>query len=380
VTRLDHIVHDVMDEMAGEVSPADFVRRAESASRRLRNRRRLTATGLASVAILAAALVSSGAGRRQETRLLTEPPPPRVLDLAQVGADRPGRIAMLLAGVDNGERPGSAKSLPFSTIALDAESGAYHWFDHAKGGAPLSLSADGTTVMSARQEGAALKAVLKNVATGALVRVPLDLCRDYDGFSLSVSPDGKQIAVIQACAGRSSIKIIDAGTGQSRALPYDREDLSGAASRMYSTSWSPDGTTLAVVDGSEVVLYDVSTFESVRLPLQFEGAMWSADSQRLLLFRGGDKKLIDNGMIHAVLDVRSGTTQAVTAPPNGQWVAGWDTERRLVWVVFPAPGEQDGGDTLRTAELDGSDVREWFRFADSSVRPGMVFLTTSISR
>ena len=118
--------------------------------------------------------------------------------------------------------------------------------------------------------------------------------------------------------------------------------------------WSPDGTRYSIADYSSTSIIDANSGAVIRtLPTSSVGGRWSADSRSLLAWQGPE-----DSMKPVIVNLESGATQDVQLLPDKLYPVGWDTVDRLVWGRFD---NQVGPNVLVTANLNGTDVRDWLR-------------------
>ena len=146
--------------------------------------------------------------------------------------------------------------------------------------------------------GAALAALTLCAAPAAFAQVQPAKFAAMDVFKLEsandpqLSPDGAQIAYVRRAADvmtdryRSSIWVIDARTGEQRAL------VAGAASAS-APRWSPDGRRLLYSAGPELRVLDLATradWSLGKLGGGARGAIWSPDGGSIAYLRFVDAK------------------------------------------------------------------------------------------
>lgn len=146
--------------------------------------------------------------------------------------------------------------------------------------------------------GAALAALTLTVAPAAFAQAVPPKFAAMDVFKLEsahdpqLSPDGAQIAYVRRAADvmtdryRSSIWVIDARTGEQRAL------VAGAASAS-APRWSPDGRRLLYSAGPELRVLDLATradWSLGKLGGGARGAIWSPDGASIAYLRFVDAK------------------------------------------------------------------------------------------
>lgn len=367
MTRLDHVVTEALSEMAGEVSPTDFVQRAHLAARQMRNRRRRIAAGsLALLAISGVALTAVLPGATKAGYLAA---PPSVLDVDSVLEGTPKRIAMLMTF----DRVFGTETPPPVFIALDADTRQFVRLPSdvsSANQAPADrvLSADGQAIVTLP---VGQDATVLTLADMRSTKIEFEPCpgippasHDYD---FELSPDSKRYAVTRDCDASGEVQIFDLATRKPVGGPI-RLPVDG----FLTTKWSPDGARLVTATRTSSAIVDAASGAVIRSLPPSMGGRWSADGHRLLTSMGPA-----DAMHPVVVDVRSGAVQEVTLLPDGLFPIGWDTPDRLVWGRF---GDEQGQPAvLVTANLDGTDVRDWLRI-EGSHRLDEAQWTTELSR
>jgi WD40 repeat protein len=158
-----------------------------------------------------------------------------------------------------------------------------------------------------------------DASTGTLLRI---LASDLWLYSLAFSPDGRQIAAAQGYS--AIVRFWDAAMGRVTAnvsLPSLPPQLSQSAT---SLSFSPDGKTLAIGTGAQIVTYDPATLplrgRIVLLDAHTHSVLWNADAHdertQVVKFSPDGKTIASSGADHAlkIWDAKSGTLKATWTP------------------------------------------------------------------
>lgn len=196
---------------------------------------------------------------------------------------------------------------------------------------------------------------------------------EFPIFAVSVSPDGKRLAV---CGEERLVKVIDAATGRTVHLLEGHEDVVGRA------VFSPDGKTLATAgfDG-DVILWDVETGK-LRQKLQGHTnwvfcVAFSPDGSQLAS-SGYDRSVrlwdVKTGKPIVTLLRHKGGVRSVAFSPKGGILASAGTDRSVrIWdlakkeEVQALKGHEDAvrcvcftpdGERLASAGEDGA-IRLW---------------------
>jgi WD40 repeat protein len=148
--------------------------------------------------------------------------------------------------------------------------------------------------------------------TGKFLTPPVDVAEGGPESDTSPdwSPDGKFLAYVAATttgAPRYAIKIRSVDTGQTR-------ELRSSPNYAYSVRWAPDGRSLSLVKGGEVLRIDAVTGETSSQPLVGKPskgsiggwAPWAPDGKHLY-YRLSDS----NGVAFVQRDLASGTDKDV---------------------------------------------------------------------
>jgi TolB protein len=151
---------------------------------------------------------------------------------------------------------------------------------------------------------------------------------EVDEIEPAWSPDGRQIAYVQATVSQRRIWVMDVVSGATRPLTPEQEYA-------ISPAWSPDGTQLVYVNrqrGSSLDLWLIASDGSQPEQLTFDTAdelapVWSPDGNRIAYqsaFEQDDSRIMvlerSTGRIHDLTAGR-GHAFAPVWSPDGSWLA-----------------------------------------------------------
>lgn len=366
MTGLDQVLRESMTDIATEVTPAEFLPRAKATSRRLRNRRRRVTAGSLAMLAIAGGGMAAALPRITRSDRLTAPPAVLVVDGLPEGT--PKRIAMLLTFDGRG-----FGNTPPLYVALDAETRRFVRLPpkSAEPGEFATISessADGKAIVSVSDKAATVLTLADMRST----KVEFEPCPGSPisyGRNFKLSPDGTRYAVVRSCDADGQIQIYDLASRNPVGTPF-RQSADAAA---FDMQWSPDGTRFATSNRISTAIVDVASGAVIQsFPTSAFVGKWSADSRSLLAWRGTDASIRP-----VVVDLSSGRTREIPLLAGDLFPLGWDTTERLVWGRL---NDQLGRPAaLVTANLDGSNVRDWLHIkGDHSL--DQVQWTTDMSR
>lgn len=222
------------------------------------------------------------------------------------------------------------------------------------------LSADGRFLLELRDifhPGNNPGVVLTDLATGQAQRFAAP---QYVWVGLS--PDAKTLAL----RDQTRVTLIDVTTGVSRVLPQLR--LKAAVS--VQMGWSPDGRLLAVENLKDTLIVDLGGHIRHRLPgvSLVNGSMsWSPDGHSILVYDGSHPGV-------RVTPVAGGPGLEVSPPAGALRALGW-AGTRVVWLAG-----QPGAQRLVTTDVQGRDAATWMKFHVGSQTVGGVSWTRAMGR
>ncbi len=251
-------LYDLLDELVVDTTPVDAVDAAWDGAQRIRQRRRLAATGGAAAAVIALAVgVAVLDGPDPSGPPVTTPSQTPTTDPSPSAPERPDTT---YAGIDVSWSP---------TVAEEAD---LPWYD---GASPLSRSIDlaaGAPEISGEDRALAVFAIFRN--GGALDRVAvllpggttrsldvsrLEPVRDADGNAAALlpsdgglAPDGRHVFFAQD----SSIEVYEFATDTWTIIDTPDWQAEGARWLDAETIWLPSGETFGV-DGRSTGMSDV---------------------------------------------------------------------------------------------------------------------------
>ncbi len=164
-------------------------------------------------------------------------------------------------------------------------------------------------------------------------------------LAASLDPEGVRVAA--ASSQEPTASIIDAGSGETIA------ELSGPRLGMLALAWSPDGSSVATVDGATVRIFDAATgiqqMAVVDHGAEVTSMDWSPDGARLVTGSAdGTAKvslLIEGAPRHIALltaqDTRTGVRSVAFSPDGTQVVTGnASADTVLFWDVGVSAGRE----------------------------------------
>lgn len=176
---------------------------------------------------------------------------------------------------------------------------------------------------------------------------------------LALSRDGSRLYTLTK--GRHSLRSYDVDSGRRRRAAYVPLP---AALDVGGIDLSPDGSTIAVTAGRQILLYDATTLRRrgpvIRCPDRVEGGRFSHDGT-LLLAAASDESLV-------VADAATGAVVHRLAAPGGVWgtSTAWSHDDHAVygaaaglmkWRLDGVPGVPTLGDTAPAGAHPVSDLR-----------------------
>lgn len=210
---------------------------------------------------------------------------------------------------------------------------------------PIAVGAEGRTVLLVTSPDTVDRYAEGNVLGLALLDLTTGDVRDFpvvtDVWAAALSPDGRR-AVISNGRG---LELLDADTGRHLSMLRTSSSVS-----LDGDAWSPDGSRIAFVDGSDLVVTDVSDVSDVsdrraarQLPLQemeYASAIGWRDESTVLVH--GFTDTYENTSELYWVDTRTGAqTSFSTYTPNftGASMLSVDAARNLVprWHVSHRP-------------------------------------------
>ena len=338
-----HSAHDLGLALRS-ISNASSSRRAMPASTRPRLTRIAAWLAIAAVAAAAGAVLHQRFGAPR----LTEPP-------------------TLESVTFSGHDASPAASPDGKTIAFmsDRDGVPRIWLKQVVGGGELALTQGRDDFPRFSPDGSAILFVRTTADSSSLYRVPSlggdprKLIDDVTGADLS--PDGRQIAFTRWVSGSRSGSIVgvaDASGAEAREIAF----MSGRA--LITPRWSPDGRTIAAVNGLAHVLtgfgidfVDVPGGGSRRLPpahgnMRQSSVVWSADSRSVIYSEAESLAAWLSGSSARIIrqDVATGAAQSLF------WVAN---HSRTLDVLGPGRlllDTRSSRENLRELSLDGGDA------------------------
>jgi hypothetical protein len=200
------------------------------------------------------------------------------------------------------------------------------------------LSADGRVLLQLRGVSGGT-VVLNNLLSGQQRRVS-NPC----GAFAELSPDGTTLAL----RDDTGVTLVDVATGRTRQLPR----LTVAVAPDAEVGWSPNGRLIAVEDVTDTLVVDLRGHIVTRLSgtsLINGSSSWSPDGQSILVNDGtrpGPR----------VAPVDGGPGRDVRRPSGALRALGW-TGDRVVWLVG-----QPGSQRLITTDVRGGTTALWMQF------------------
>jgi hypothetical protein len=361
--RLQVALHDLADE----VQPARLLDRALEPWPRPRQVRRTLLVAAATVAALVVG-IASAVWLRTDGAHLVEPVqrPPKIFHLSGLTSDSPGRATMAVVLTDSTETPsgGPAYLVPAAggpVVALPSS-------DQATYAVLQRLSSDGRVVI--RQNGGSVGAafVLVDLASG---RAQL---QDDAAVDLALSPDGSTAAEYT----HDAVVLVDLGSGAGRVLrrlanplvaPLFGTGASGTETVVGSMGWSPDGSLLAMRDGSDTLVLDLNGALRTRLrgAAMVNGSQsWSPDGRGLLVYDG-------HGPTFSVRHLDGTAPTMLHAPRAAVRPLGW-AGSRIVWLTGAA-----GSQRLVLADEESQHTETWMRFDVGAVPVESVTWSTALT-
>lgn len=179
------------------------------------------------------------------------------------------------------------------------------------------------------------------------------ICKLFSGnYSLSFSPDGQRLAVIDADSNKPdqfAVHTVNLQTGEKRRVTQPGEFTGETTPR-----FSPDGASIAFVriaPGGEQDLFVVPASGGAARQITFDGKTihslaWSADGQNLIFnsFRGSDStnlwRVAATGSEPEMLAAGSRAMTNLTVSPDGKTIAFVETEKVKASIWRVAAGEQ----------------------------------------
>jgi hypothetical protein len=337
MTDTEDWVRAALHDISAESRPVPLLgplMRRRAAERR---RRRITVAGAAAAtmaAILVGALV---AGYHPTTTPEPAQQPPKSFHLTDTSSPHPGPARMVVTFTSvSGVADTPAYVVPVTTgraVRLAQESRSSTTVRQQR------LSANGRVLLQLRGFSGDGTVVLTNLVTGHERRVA-----NPHGADAELSPDGTTLAL----RDDTNVTLVDVATGRARPLrPVKVGDVPGA-----QVGWSPDSRLLAVEDITATLVVDLGGQIRARLSGMslIDGSQsWSPDGKSLLVYDGSHPGL-------RVVPVSGGPGLDVRPPSGAVRALGW-TGDRVVWLAG-RPGSQ----RLVTTDVLGGTAAVWMRF------------------
>lgn len=204
---------------------------------------------------------------------------------------------------------------------------------------PLAIGADGRTlligtsseVVNRYAEGNAVALAMLDLETGTLREYPAVT----DVWAAALSPDNSKITV----ATNHGAQLVDATSGRVTATLASTSEVN-----LDGDAWSPDGTQVALVTGSSLVVADVSSPQPALrrhfLTPDYGTVIGWRDASTVLVHAFTDTSANTSALYW--VDVNSGVSETIASyAPNftGASMLGVDAARDLIprWQVGPQP-------------------------------------------
>jgi len=170
---------------------------------------------------------------------------------------------------------------------------------------PIAFNPDGQTLADTERAGI----VIRRVEDGSRIRT-LAVHGGIDSFS----PDGQIMVVIQP-ANDAQVRWLRSQDGQVvRTLPVDR-------SRIYTSSWSPDGAWFGLAEGSSYGGGGI---------MEFHTFDWLIPPGWITIRRGSDGQVVQRLQGHTI------RTDNIVFSADGAWVISSGEDQRVkLWQVAP---------------------------------------------
>jgi hypothetical protein len=345
--RLQVALHDLADD----VHPARLLDRTLEPWPRPQQVRRTLLVATAAVVALVVGIAAISWLRSDGPRLV-EPVqrPPTVFRIPDRASDSPGpaMMAIVLTGGDPPAYLVPAGGGP--VVAMPPSPQIY-------GALSQRLSVDGRLLVRQNFGAVGRPNVVIDLASGRVQPI------DDPVYFLALSPDGLTAAEY----ARDAVVLADLRSGTDRtlrrlAVPVAPTPVGngfpGAMGMVGSIGWSPDGSMLALKDGSDTLVVDHGGNLRARFPRtnMVNGSQsWTPDSRSLLVYDG-------HGPTFSVRHLDGKAPTILRAPADAVRPLGWSGSR-VVWLTGAA-----GAQRLVLADESAEHTKTWMRF-DVGAKP-----------